>query len=135
MTTWLQDVAENLEDDSVGTVGTSIFVGFLPDSPDSAVAVYDAGGAQGPHGHECPWAEYRVEVRVRAATDAAAITLAASVTTSLGWKLKEAWNGSLYVIWCEPDGGDFARLEHDRRGRVIYLGRFVLQARRSGKYL
>jgi hypothetical protein len=131
---WLEDVAENLEDDAVGTVGTSIFAGFLPDSPDSAIAVYDAGGSQIPHGHECPWAEHRLEVRVRAASDSSALTLAASVLASLGWKMKETWNGSLQVIWCEPED-TFSRLEVDQRRRVTYIGRFTVQARRAGKYI
>lgn len=38
------DIAEHLEDNVIGTVGTSIFVNYLPETPDACIAVYDTGG-------------------------------------------------------------------------------------------
>ena len=40
----IDDVAAYLQAQSVGTVGTDIFKGTLPDSPDNCVAVYETGG-------------------------------------------------------------------------------------------
>ena len=39
-----KDIAEYLEDQSVGTVGTNIFVGQMPDAPDECIAVMIYGG-------------------------------------------------------------------------------------------
>ena len=38
------DIAEYLEDQSLGTVGTDIFVGQLPDDPDNAICVAQTAG-------------------------------------------------------------------------------------------
>lgn len=40
----LQDIAEYLEDLSIGTVGTSIFVGYMPDAPAACIALYEYAG-------------------------------------------------------------------------------------------
>lgn len=38
------DVAEYLEDQTVGTVGTDIFVGMMPDTTNNCIAVYEYSG-------------------------------------------------------------------------------------------
>jgi hypothetical protein len=43
--TIIEQVAQYLEDNSVGTVGTDIFLGFHPDSPNNSIAILDTGGA------------------------------------------------------------------------------------------
>ncbi len=40
-----KDIAEYLEDQLIGTVGTNIFVGRLPETPDTCIALYDYGGS------------------------------------------------------------------------------------------
>lgn len=40
----IDDIADFLEDNSIGTVGTDIFVGQQPDSPANCVTVLDTGG-------------------------------------------------------------------------------------------
>ena len=72
--TWLNDLAEYLEDQAVGTVGTDIFKGFMPPTPNSCVTIYDAGGNYIPQGPDVPWSEFRAEIRVRAANHATDIT-------------------------------------------------------------
>ena len=42
----IDEVADYLEDQAVGTVGTDIFVGYLPESPNACIAVLDTGGMQ-----------------------------------------------------------------------------------------
>lgn len=44
MANYLDNLADYLEDESVGTVGTDIFVGVLPDSPDNCVALLGLSG-------------------------------------------------------------------------------------------
>jgi hypothetical protein len=38
------DIAEYLEDQSIGTVGTDIFVGQMPDTTSNAIAIYEYAG-------------------------------------------------------------------------------------------
>lgn len=40
----VQDIAEELEDEEVGTVGTNIFCGRMPDDPDICIGVFQYGG-------------------------------------------------------------------------------------------
>jgi hypothetical protein len=46
MSILINDVADYLEDQNVGTVGTDIFCGYLPDSPDTCITILDTGGPQ-----------------------------------------------------------------------------------------
>ena len=39
-----KDIAEYLEDATIGTVGSSIFVGMMPDTANNVIAVYEYGG-------------------------------------------------------------------------------------------
>lgn len=41
----IDNIADYLEDNGVGTVTTDIFVGYMPDSPNSCIAVLDTGGS------------------------------------------------------------------------------------------
>jgi hypothetical protein len=41
----IDDVADYLASNGVGTVATDIFVGFLPEEPNNCVAVLDTGGS------------------------------------------------------------------------------------------
>jgi len=42
----IDDVGEYLEDESIGTVGTDIFLSKTVDSPDNVVVILDTGGAK-----------------------------------------------------------------------------------------
>ena len=49
MSVLINDVADYLEDQGIGTVATDIFCGYLPDGPSDAVdciAVLDTGGSE-----------------------------------------------------------------------------------------
>lgn len=41
----LDEIAAYLATQSVGTVGTNIFIGIIPDSPDNCVALFEYGGS------------------------------------------------------------------------------------------
>ena len=127
---WLNDVAEYLEDQSAVTVGTNCFVGYMPDTPATCVAVYDAGGDYSPHGYSVPWEEHQIEIRVRAASYSAAETLMTTILGHLNHKQALTFNGSLAVQWVKPIAPP-ALLERDEKRRYVFLGRFVLQSQRS----
>jgi hypothetical protein len=40
----IDDIAQYLADNSIGTLATNLFKAYLPDKPDSCVVVYDTGG-------------------------------------------------------------------------------------------
>lgn len=44
----LNDIAQKLADSGVGTLSTDIFTTYLPNTPDTAVAVIDTGGPAPP---------------------------------------------------------------------------------------
>jgi len=45
--TLIEQVATYLQDDfDLGTIGTDIFIGFMPESPDACIAVLDTGGTE-----------------------------------------------------------------------------------------
>lgn len=68
----IDDVATYLQAQGVGAVGTNIFWGQLPDSPDACIALYETGGFQPPA--ELPEAEPTIQIRARAASYTAAQT-------------------------------------------------------------
>jgi hypothetical protein len=45
----LDDITDYLSSGGVGTVGTNLFKGFLPESPDAATVVYETGGSAPVH--------------------------------------------------------------------------------------
>lgn len=68
----LDDVADYLSSGGIGTVGTDIFKGYMPDTPDGAVAVYETGGlgtvhAMNPSAGQAVLEQPRVQVVCRAA--------------------------------------------------------------------
>lgn len=46
MTILINDVADYLEAQGVGTVATNLFCGYLPESPATCISVLDTGGVQ-----------------------------------------------------------------------------------------
>jgi hypothetical protein len=40
----IDDVADYLEDNGIGVVASSLFVSYLPESPDTCYAIFDTGG-------------------------------------------------------------------------------------------
>lgn len=128
---WIDNVAEYLEDTLSGhSRGTTIFTHHLPDTPDSAMCIYDAGTETAPYGPETPWARYTCEVRVRAASYSAADTLMALVRAALHFKSNDVWDTTLKVKWSralsEP-----TFLEYDAHRRAILLCRFGIVAERA----
>ena len=80
----VNDIAEELEDDGVGTVGTNIFCGKMPDAPDICIAVSQYGGQ--PIDEVSEDMEYPgLQIIVRGAKDgyAAAMTMAEAVRQSI----------------------------------------------------
>lgn len=92
----VDDVAAYLATQGLGTVGTNIFAGFLPDSPNTCIAVSQRGGYAPiqPQSIERP----ALHVLIRGADHTTAETLANSVYTTLhrAWELTLGGRRYLY---------------------------------------
>lgn len=83
----LDDIALHLENQSVGTRGTSIFVNHAPDTPDALIMLQDVTPQQPEYTVDTQSGpaivHYRFVVFTRSSTFSAAHTLAASAETAL----------------------------------------------------
>lgn len=61
----LDDIASYLQTKGIGTVGTDIFKGEYPDSPDDMVAIYETGGFAPPKSWEGDNPTFQIRVRNR----------------------------------------------------------------------
>lgn len=79
--TMLVELGEWLEDQAVGTVGTNLFLGRLPDTPDAATALFEYAGAAPFHtmGPTVVWERPRLQVLCRAADYATARSQAETI--------------------------------------------------------
>ncbi len=103
----LEAVCAYLEDQGVGTAGTDLFAAMMPDSPDTAVCVYDTGGSppeqtMGPE----PWSidQPSFQVIVRAPDYAAARAKAEAVRVALASVLGDDLSG-IHFMRIEPSSG------------------------------
>jgi hypothetical protein len=114
------DLATHLALMGHGTLGETVFAGRLPPTPDAAVAV------QGPYGGEGPiWTHdgmtadrQRVQIAVRAATYAAAESLATAIYRTLA-KVVNGAMGEGHYQRVMPLQAPFL-LERDEHERVIF---------------
>jgi hypothetical protein len=84
--TVLTELAAYLETEGHGVVGTSIFIGRMPEAPNTAVALYEYTGLPGTYAHDeaTPMVEYpNVQVNVRAADYATGRNLIEAIYTSM----------------------------------------------------
>lgn len=123
----LMDLSTYLENE-VGTLtlGTNLFIGRMPDTPDVCVALYEYGGsgptevmgAQATAVLENP----RLQVATRAASYAAAETLARSVWTALSGVLDQTLTSTRYNV-VSAIQSPFP-LERDSSDRVVFVQNF-----------
>ena len=117
----LDEIGSYLASGGVGTLGTDLFLGQLPDSPDAAVVVFETGGMGSVHtmstGPGNAIAERpRVQVVARAATYSAARTKAHDVFLLLDG-LRARTLGSTRYLWGQGVQSPFL-LERDQANRT-----------------
>jgi hypothetical protein len=74
----LDDIADYLSSGGMGTVGSALFKGYMPEAPDDAIAVYETGGgfpihAMNGSAGQAKVERPRVQVVVRSAEDEYAV--------------------------------------------------------------
>lgn len=122
--TILTDIAARIEADGNGIVGTTVFVGRMPDSPDNCTAVYEYTGQQPlfVHNEAAPHIERpRFQVKVRNTSYANGRALIESIYTDLS--LRNVTLTSARYLWIVPLQQPFY-LRHDDNERVEFVVNF-----------
>lgn len=111
------------------TLGTNLFLGRMPDTPDTCVALYEYGGdvPLNVMGSDAlpPVEQPRLQVLVRAAGYSSARTLALECWTEIEGILNESLSGTLYHR-VAANQSPFP-LERDSQDRVIWAQNFRVQ--------
>lgn len=123
----LEDIAALIDSSSTTfTLGTNLFMGRLPDSPDTCCAVYQYGGEEPMNvmGGDSmpPLEEPRVQVLVRATGYATAQSTATTIWTYLETVLNENLSGTRYLRISAVQSP--FPLERDAQDRVIFAQNF-----------
>ena len=129
--TLLLDIGNHLDAATIATqdltIGTNLFLGRLPDAPDSCVALYQTGGAapDDQFGSAAPQVERpSVQVRVRADDYATAEALASDVWGVLVLVANQTLTSTRYLRLA-VDQSPFP-LERDNQDRPVFV--FNLEA-------
>lgn len=96
----LDEIADYLQSQGIGTVGTNLFKGLMPESPDAAVAVFEYSGLEVQRVQEVAGVAYeqpRIQVMSRAATYAAARQKAEAVYAALATVKNQELSGIRYL--------------------------------------
>lgn len=120
-----EEIADKLETEGLGTVGTDIFIGHLPDTPNNAVVVIDTfGDAPDP---SLPIENPRFQVLVRNTAYSTGRAKLDAIMTALH-KLANVTLGSTYVyaVLANSGGGHIGR---DEAGRDEFSMNFRARTR------
>ena len=92
----LSDIGNYLQAQGIGTLGTNIFLGMIPDKPDNCIALFEYAGSP-PDLH---WnGEYPgLQVRVRNKSYAAARTKIGEVMAALHGLHEQTLSGTRYLL-------------------------------------
>lgn len=118
----LDDIASHLQSQGIGTVGTNIFKGLLPDQPDNCIALFEYAGSP-PDLH---WeGEYPgLQVRVRNKSYSAGREKIGSVVSKLHGLCEQTINSTRYLLLKanQSPGG----LGRDANGRNEWVVNFTV---------
>jgi len=117
-----KDIAEYLEDLSRGTVGTNIFVRFMPDSPDNCISVTQTAGK--PHEVTVDLEYPSVQIRVRNTDSATLFTLINTIITDLHGIANTTIEGRVYN-WIGATGSP-TFITRDAKDREIWSVNFEI---------
>jgi hypothetical protein len=124
----LDELSAYLAANGIGTLGTDIFIGQLPESPDAACALYEYGGIAPAHtigGGTAKYERPRVQVVARALTYSAARSKIESIYTLLD-AVAGAMLSSVRYLRIEAVQSP-AFLERDANNRVTMVCNFQVQ--------
>lgn len=130
----IPDLAQRLESEGVGTVGTTIFQGRLPDQPDEAIAIRTyPGDASRLHGNANLPADERLnaQILIRGARDdtSSVATLADSVYDAIAFRHATLTSGRRYD-WCRANHVP-TPLRQDDNDRPVWVLNVTLKRART----
>ena len=115
----LDELAGYLADQSLGTLGTNLFLGRLPAAPDAAIALRQSGGLPPLESFNSRVEAPRVQVLIRETSYAACRFWAERLFQSFENIANTPLSGVQYLK-CESDTSP-AFLEQDNNGRYIFV--------------
>jgi hypothetical protein len=119
-------LAANISGATALTLGTNLFLGRLPETPDTCVAIYETGGTVPSHtmgGASAPVVERsRVQIVVRSGNYSAGRTLAGDIWDTLEGIADEALTGVRYFRVTAVQSP--FPLERDTTDRIIFTQNF-----------
>ena len=92
----LTEIGAYLATQNVGTVGTDIFLGLMPDQPDNCIALFEYAGS--PPDLHWPGEYPGLQVRVRNKSYAAARTKIGEAMTALHGLHEQTLSGTRYLL-------------------------------------
>lgn len=122
----LDDIAAYLQTNSLGTVGTDIFKGSLPDQPDNCIALFEYAGDRPEHAQGAPLDKPGLQIRVRNKSYSSARQKCQEIQNLLHGIHEQIINNTRYVLMLanqspEPLGRDASdRMEFVQNYSVTY---------------
>jgi hypothetical protein len=126
---WISDITARLAAQGVGTVGTDIFAGRMPDSPDTCVAVSEYGGSAPDYVHNGTTPQFeslRFQVKSRAKGYATAEAKAQAVFTALKPLIATTVLSGTTYKQITPIQSPFPA-EYDGQNRTIFVQNFEVK--------
>lgn len=133
MANYIDDVADFLEDQGIGTVGTNLFIGRTIDSDDSSlpnniVVLYETGGIE--PSHYIPTKNPTFQVYVRNTDYALGRAKIEAVRTALHQTYGDTIGSTyFYTIFAQSEPGYIGRDEPDANGREEFSINFIAYTR------
>lgn len=123
----IDDIAQHLHNQSIASLGTSLFKGYLPDDPDTCIAVLDTGGVL--PSRDIPTKKPTFQVFIRATSYAAGKGKLDAVRAALHQQrnLQLIPSGTyFYYIYALAEGGHLGR---DDNGLDLFSINFGAETR------
>lgn len=124
---FIDSLAQYLQDQGFGTVGTTIFKYRMPPSPDNCTAVYPTGGPEGLR--YIPLNYPTVQVRVRNANPASGYTILQNIHNTLHG-LHTTLSGGVIVTDCFGVQSQPILIELDDKQRIHHVINFEFTTNR-----
>jgi hypothetical protein len=124
-------LADWLAAEGVGTVGTDLFVGFLPDGDDTTLALYPTGG-DAPDA-KVPLDEPTVQVRARGVDPAATVARLQAVYNLLHGASRVTLSNGTWLLSCVALQSGPTFIGRDQTGRSSYVVNFRMTVRNPSR--
>lgn len=121
-------IADYLASQGIGTVGSDLFVEFLPDSPDNVVAIYSTGGFNFNYSSVLGYDNPTIQVRVRNTDQLAAYNKIAAVYDKLQGLNTVTLDGSS-IINVQALQSAPTTIGRDAKNRAEYTQNYTIMVR------